>query len=187
MVSITWKKVTGSVSIPLEERGSRRRNNSASCRASSRAAGRRRSLSISLAAAATIGRTASARAIMRGSPVRVEEAALGIALGHPLGADTGNERGRRRELPVDLFDRLAPGFQPEEVIDRAGHQEPAAEIKEGQRDLRQRHIRLEIVAGADDQREPDRADDLADAAETIGRAHAGGPQMRGPDLRRIGT
>jgi hypothetical protein len=34
IVSITWKKVTGSVSIPFDERGSSRRNIPASCMAS---------------------------------------------------------------------------------------------------------------------------------------------------------
>ena len=44
MVSITWKKVTGSVSIPSDERGSSRRNSRASCSLSSRAGGSRRVL-----------------------------------------------------------------------------------------------------------------------------------------------
>src|ERR1700760_2648419 len=136
MVSITWKKVTGSVSIPLAERGSSRRNSSASCRLSSRAAGSRRSLSMSLAAAATSGWTAAARAITRGSPVRLTEAAPSIDLSHPLGADFANPRGRGHQFLVGFFDRLAPGFESEEIIHRTRHQEPAAEIKEGQRDFR---------------------------------------------------
>src|SRR5215468_4122385 len=175
MVSMTWKKVTGSVSIPLEERGSRRRNSSASCSRSSRGAGSRRSCSMSLAAAATKGRTASARAMTPVSPSRSKEAAIGMVLGHPLGANLVHEWGCGHQFPVDLLDRLALGFDSKEVIDRAGHQEPAAEIEEGGRNLRQRHIRLEIVVGTDDQREPDRAEDLADAAKAIGRAHARGP------------
>ena len=44
MVSMTWKKVTGSVSIPSVERGNNRRNNCASCSLSSRAGGNRRVL-----------------------------------------------------------------------------------------------------------------------------------------------
>ena len=63
MVSMTWKKVTGSVSMPLDERGISRRNSRASCSLSRRAGGRRRFSSISSAAASTIGRSASARAI----------------------------------------------------------------------------------------------------------------------------
>jgi hypothetical protein len=63
MVSITWKKVRGSVSIPFDERGNSKRNSRASCSWSSRAGGSRRVLSISPAAAATALRTASAREI----------------------------------------------------------------------------------------------------------------------------
>ena len=94
--------------------------------------------------------------------------------------------GRDGQFLVDLLDRFAPGLDSEEIIHRPGHQEPAAEINEGCRNLRQRHVGLEIIAGADDQGEADRPDDLADAAKAIGRAHARGPQMRGPDFRRIG-
>src|ERR1700749_2587178 len=81
--------------------------------------------------------------------------------------------GRFSQFPVDLFNRLAPGFDAEEIIHRPGHQEPAAEIDESQRNLRQGHVGLEVVAGAYDQRETYRPDDLADAAETIGRTHPG--------------
>jgi hypothetical protein len=41
--------------------------------------------------------------------------------------------GPVQQLPVDLLDRLSAGFNAEEVIDAARHQEPAAEIKEGGR------------------------------------------------------
>src|SRR5690348_15433088 len=85
--------------------------------------------------------------------------------------------GRSHQLPVDLLVRLAPSLYPEEIIDHAGHQEPAAEIQEGRRDLRERHVRLQVVVGAYDQRQPDRAQDLADAAEAVGRAHAAGLEM----------
>ena len=63
MVSITWKKVTGSVSIPSDDRGNSNRNSRASCSLSSKAGGSRRVVSISLDAASTAGRTAAARAI----------------------------------------------------------------------------------------------------------------------------
>ena len=68
MVSMTWKKVTGSVSIPLVERGNNRRNNCASCSLSSRVGGNRRVSSMSLEAAAMSARRASARAITARSP-----------------------------------------------------------------------------------------------------------------------
>src|SRR5579871_1321528 len=97
------------------------------------------------------------------------------------------ESGGRCEFPVDLFDRLATGLQAEEIVHRPRHQEPASEIKERHRNLRQGYIRLEIIAATDDQSEPKRADDLADPAEAIGRSHAGGAQMRGPDFGSIGA
>ena len=81
MTSITWKKVTGSVSIPFEERGSRRRNSSAACNWSSKAAGSRRLLSISSEAAATTEATAAARAITLRSPARSAEFATSVATG----------------------------------------------------------------------------------------------------------
>jgi CRISPR/Cas system CSM-associated protein Csm4 (group 5 of RAMP superfamily) len=63
MVSITWKKVTGSVSIPSDERGSNKRNSRASWSLSSRSGVSRRASSIAFEAAATSALTASARAI----------------------------------------------------------------------------------------------------------------------------
>src|SRR5882757_4975299 len=185
MVSITWKKVTGSVSIPSDERGSSRRNSCASCSLSSRTGGRRRLSSISFEAAATAGRTASARMITLRSPASSAEVGV-IASKAVLVERCRYKSGGDGQFLVDLLDRFAPGLDSEEIIHRPGHQKPAAEIDERGRNLRQRDIGLEVVAGAHDQSEADRPDDLADAAEAIGRAHAGGPEVRGPDLRRIG-
>ncbi len=84
MVSMTWKKVRGSVSIPFEERGSRRRNRPASCNLSSSAGGSRRVLSISSEAAATAARTASARAITARSPARSAEVANSVSKVTPV-------------------------------------------------------------------------------------------------------
>src|SRR5580658_8736415 len=85
--------------------------------------------------------------------------------------------GADGQFLVDLLDRLAPGLQAEEIIHRPGHQEPAAEIDKSQRNLRQGHVGFEVVAGAHDQGKAYRTDDLADAAEAIGRAHARGSQV----------
>src|ERR1700730_9330832 len=183
MVSITWKKVTGSVSIPFDERGSKRRNSSASCKRSSRAGGSRRPASISSEAAAL---TAAARAITLLSPARSAELATSVSIGLRLPNPGRRQISGDSQFPVDLLDRLAAGLKPEEIIDESGHQEPAAEIDERQRDFRQRYIGLEVIVGPDAQREPNRTDDLADAAEAIGRAHAGGAQVRRPDFGRVG-
>src|SRR5947209_6541403 len=186
MVSITWKKVTGSVSIPSDERGSSRRNSRASWSLSSKAAGSRRDASISLDAAATAGRRASARMIRVGSPARSAEVGIvSVSKAILFGPLSWIRSGGDGQFLVDLLDRLAPGLDSEEIIHRPGHQKPAAEIDERGRDLRQRNVRLEVVAGTHDQREADRPDDLADAAEAVGRPHARGPKVRGPDLRRI--
>src|SRR5712672_669785 len=191
MVSMTWKKVTGSVSIPSVERGSISRNSRASCSLSSRSGGSRRIVSIAFDAAATAGRTASARAITVRSPARSAEVAISVSKTMYPNLCLPNARRRQvqpvRQFLVDLFDRLAPGFEADEIIYDTGHQEPAAEIDEGRRNLGQRHVGLEIIVGAHDQGKPHRSDDLANAAETIGRAHAGGSQMRRPDLGRIGS
>ena len=64
MVSMTWKKVTGSVSSPFCERGNSRRNRRASCSASSSDAGNRRSRSMSTASEAIRGTNARARSTM---------------------------------------------------------------------------------------------------------------------------
>src|SRR6202051_2009780 len=188
MVSMTWKKVRGSVSIPFDERGSSKRNSPASCSLSSSAGGSRRVLSLSPEAPATAARTASARETTLRSPARSAEVEINLSktvLAQPMSPDRSSEACG--ELLVDLFDRLAPGLDPEEIIHRSGHQKPAAEIDEGHRNLRQRHVGLEIIAGAHDQGEPYRSDDLADAAETIGRTHARRPEVGGPDFRRIGS
>src|ERR1700712_3962954 len=177
MVSITWKKVTGSVSIPSDERGSSRRNSRASCSWSSRAGGSRRDASISFEAPATAGRTASARMITVRSPASSAEVGVIASKAVLIEAWSKDKSGGDGQFLFDLLDRLAPGLDSEEIIHRPGHQKPAAEIDEGARNLRQRNVGLEIVAGAHDQSEADRPDDLADAAEAIGRAHAGGPEV----------
>src|SRR4051812_3561651 len=141
MVSITWKKVIGSVSMPSLVLGMSRRNSFCSCSLSRRCGGRRRFSSISADAAATAGRTASARAITVGSPASSAE--VGISVSKPLALSVG---GAGRELAVDLLVRLAAGLDAEEIIDHAGHQEPASEIGESGRNLRQRNVRLEVVA-----------------------------------------
>src|ERR1700730_13874568 len=185
MVSMTWKKVMGSVSIPFDERGISRRNGCASCSLSRSAGGSRRLSSISFDAASTTGRSASAREITAGSPARSAED--GINVSKAILFERGQSSGcRYAEYPVDLLERLALGLQPEEIIDHPGHQEPAAEIKKRHRKLQRRHVGLQVVAGPHDQGQSRRPDDLADAAEAIGRTHAGGLQVRRPDLGRVG-
>src|SRR6185369_7273663 len=127
MVSMTWKKVIGSVSMPPLVRGISRRNSFCSCSWSSSCGGRRRLASISSDAAATAGRTASARAITSGSPASSAEV---NSVSKRFALLVG---GAGRELAVDLLVRLAAGLQAEEIIDHPGHQEPAAEIEKGRR------------------------------------------------------
>src|SRR5258707_10646965 len=186
MVSMTWKKVMGSVSIPFDERGSSKRNSRASWSLSRSAGGSRRLSSISSEAASTMGRSASAREITAGSPARSTEDGINVSKATLF--ERGQSSGcRYTQFPVDLLERLALGLQPEEIIDHPGHQEPAAEIKKRRRKLRQRHVGLQVVAGSHDQGQPRRPDDLADAAEAIGRTHAGGLQVRRPDFGRAGA
>src|SRR5216683_2377689 len=178
IVSITWKKVRGSVSIPFDERGSSSRNSPASWSLSSNAGASRRVLSISFDAASTAERTASAREITVWSPARSAEVAIGVSNSILFNFGRGRRQiSREGKFLVDLLDRLAPGLDPKEIIHRSGHQEPAAEIDQSRWNLRQGYVGLEIVAGADDQREAYRPDDLADAAEAVGRTHARGPQV----------
>src|SRR5882672_10273318 len=185
MVSMTWKKVMGSVSIPFDERGSSKRNSRASWSLSRSAGGSRRLSSISFDAASTMGRSASARETTAGSPARSAED--GISVSKAILFERGQSSGcRYAQFPVDLVDRLALGLQPKEIIDQPGHQEPAAEIKKRRRKLRQRHVGFQVVAGSHDQGQSRRPDDLADAAEAIGRPHAGGLQVRRPDLGGVG-
>src|SRR5205085_13244 len=103
--------------------------------------------------------------------------------------DTGAARvsGSDSQFAVDLLNRLTPGFDPKKIIHRASHQEPAAEINKGMRNLRQRHIRLEVIARADDQGQAYWSNDLADAPKAVGGTHARGPQVRGPDFRGVRT
>src|SRR5262249_8469507 len=131
IASMTWKKETGSVSMPSDERGIRSRNSWASCSLSSSGSGRRRLSSISSAAASTAGRTASAREITAGSPARSAEDGINVSKDASLQRSGPGSGWRHAELAVDLLVRLAAGFQPEEIVDHPGHQEPAAEIEEG--------------------------------------------------------
>jgi hypothetical protein len=62
------------------------------------------------------------------------------------------------QLLIDFLNGFTLGLDPEKVIDNARHQEPAAELEEGGRYLRQRYVGFDEIAGADDQREPHRAD-----------------------------
>src|SRR5258708_6475879 len=114
MVSITWKKVMGSVSMPFDERGISRRNSRASCSLSRSAGGRRRVFSISFEAASTTGRKASARAITTGSPARLAADGINVSKTNPFERRCASGGG---QFLVDLGDRLALGFQPEEIID----------------------------------------------------------------------
>src|SRR5476651_1068556 len=100
-VSMTWKKVRGSVSIPFEERGSSRRNSPASWSLSSKAGGSRRLLSISFEAAATAGRTASAREITVWSPARSAEGAIIVSKAILF---EQVKSGRDGQFLVDLLD-----------------------------------------------------------------------------------
>src|SRR5260370_11285662 len=186
MVSMPWTTVIGWVAIRFAERGSSRRTSRASWSLSRSAGGSRRLSSISSDAASTAGRNASARETTAGSPARSVEDGISVSkailfeLFCPSGCDDA-------QFLVDLLVRLALGLQPVEIIDHPGHQEPASEIKESRRNLGQRHVGLQVVAGPHDQRQADRAQDLADAAEAVGRAHAGGLEMRWPYLDRVGT
>ena len=65
----------------------------------------------------------------------------GISVSKDILFERGQSSGcRHAQFPVDLLERLALRFQPEEMIDHAGHQEPAAEIEKRGRKLRQRHV-----------------------------------------------
>src|SRR5258708_40082344 len=135
MVSMTWKKVMGSVSIPFDERGSNRRNSRASCSLSRSVGGSRRLSSISFDAASTMGRSASARETTAGSPARSAED--GISVSKAILFQRGQSSScHYTQFPVDLVERLALGLHPKEIIDHPGHQEPAAEIKKRHRKLR---------------------------------------------------
>ncbi len=108
MVSMTWKKVTGSVSIPFDERGSSRRNSPASCSLSSSAGGSRRVLSISSEARRDGGRTASARAITAWSPARSAEVGnqriQGQCLAEPLVVADRSSRVAASSLSICSID-----------------------------------------------------------------------------------
>src|SRR6266851_8788611 len=115
IVSITWKRVTGSVSSPFAERGISRRNSRASCSFSSSAGGSRRLSSTSSEVASTTGRRASAREITAGSPVRsgVGSAEDGINVSKTILFELFCPSVGGGQFSVDLVDRLALGLQSE--------------------------------------------------------------------------
>ena len=156
MVSITWKKVIG---IGLDARSSgaacSRRN---SCCLMQLVEQRRRQAAAGPRSRSTAAATAGRSGLGAGDHGRIagqlggsrDQRVQAFALRRSVGGAGG-------QFAVDLLVRLAPGLDAEEIIDHPGHQEPAAEIEESRRNLRQRHVGLEVVAGPDDQGQPDRA------------------------------
>ena len=64
---------------------------------------------------------------------------------------------------IDLFERPALGLEPDKGISKARQRRPGPEVEETRKDRCDCDIGLDDVRRANDQREPDRTDDLADA------------------------
>ena len=187
MVSIDMEEGDGiGLDRRCDERGSSRRNSRASCSLSSSAGGSRRVLSISFEAASTSGPDASARAD-HGPDRRQVGRSRGSSCpsyARRAAVQRGCASGRGQFL-VDLLDRLAPGLEcrrnnrprrPSGTSsrDRGRRSGSAAAARRASGRL----LEPTIMAS------PSRTDDLADAAEAIGRAHAGCLQVRAARPRR---
>src|SRR5260370_3274169 len=91
------------------------------------------------------------------------------------------------ETPVNVFDRSPLGFEPDEGVSKTSKRRPGREIEEARKDCRNRDVGLYDIRRTDDQREPDRTDDLADPSKLVGRAHLAGAKRRRPYLSSVGT
>src|ERR1700739_1929541 len=85
----------------------------------------------------------------------------------------------------DLFDRAALGLDSKKCEDETGLAVPKGEEEEGREDRLERHLGTDVVGRADDKREAERADDLAEIADAVAEPHAAGAQPVWPNLREV--
>src|SRR6266446_3938781 len=99
----------------------------------------------------------------------------------PLRHSLGNGRPGI-ESAADLLDRTALGLDAEERKDESCLAIPESEEQQGREDRVDCHLGADVIGGADDQREPERTDDLAEIADAIAKPHAAGAQPVRPHL-----
>src|SRR5215472_7909204 len=90
----------------------------------------------------------------------------------PRGSD------RPAERVADLGDRSAARFKADE---------PEGEIEKTRDQRVECGRRLDVVGRAGDQRQPGRADELAEIADTVDKTHAAAPEPPRPQLAHIGA
>src|ERR1700730_14545326 len=89
------------------------------------------------------------------------------------------------ETPVNVFDRPPPGFEPDEGVGKTSKRRPGREIEEARKDCCDRDVGLDDIRRTDDQREPNRTDDLPNPPKAISRAHPAGAKRRRPYLGSV--
>ena len=103
-----------------------------------------------------------------------------------LGGSRRNGR-RRGERPVDLLDRPSLRLEAEEQEGAPGDEIPGRQVEHRREKPVERRLGADDVRRADDQGEPERADDFAEAADAVGRSHTARPQPGRPHLCRVRT
>jgi len=96
-------------------------------------------------------------------------------------------RGRAlsSQRAVDFVDSAAAGFEADEQHGDQCQDVPAGKVVHGRDQRTGGRLGAHEVGGAGDDREPGRADELAEIAGAIGQPHAAGAQPRRPDLGHV--
>src|SRR6516162_3847452 len=94
---------------------------------------------------------------------------------------------RSAERFVDLLDRTAACFKADEPEGKGPENVPESEVVEARDQRIERRLRLDVVGRAGDQRQPRRADELAEIADAVDKSHAAAAQPPRPQLAHVGT
>src|SRR5580693_787621 len=77
---------------------------------------------------------------------------------------------------VEFFERPAPGFEAKQYEDDSGKRVPSGEVNHRRLDRGDRRLRTDHIRRADDQRQPERSEDLTKIADAKTETHAACPK-----------
>ncbi len=177
IVSITWKKVEG-IGLDPVRRARQQQAEQPRLVELVEQRGRQPARLLDLVRSGLDGRLGRPRHARSRQGRRRDSAADGINVSKTIPFERVVHQAVASSLSI-CSDRPALGFQPEEAIDHPGHQEPAAEIEKGRRNLAAAARRASGSCSTRRSARGSGADDLADAAEAVGRAHARGARCEG--------
>src|ERR1700751_1663871 len=77
---------------------------------------------------------------------------------------------------VEFFERPAPGFESKQYEDDTGERIPSGEVNHRRLDRRDCRLRTDHIRRANDQRQPERSEDLTKIADAKTETHAARPK-----------